>query len=167
MLQVHAWMNTFVILILVSLHLKAMRTNTDILLQILIVLTVIYLHWSLVSLRLNSRTPNDGVGHSSYQQRWKISVLWLLWVTKATVRNMSEVLDLTTEGRAKDAPRGKKKKERSSPYATVPLPPCKVCGGTATGYHFGVITCEACKVGFDMLCIDWAGEGIEGLWPTG
>lgn len=34
----------------------------------------------------------------------------------------------------------------SSPYTTVPLPPCKVCGGVATGYHFGVITCEACKV---------------------
>lgn len=34
----------------------------------------------------------------------------------------------------------------TSPYTTVPLPPCKVCGGVATGYHFGVITCEACKV---------------------
>lgn len=34
----------------------------------------------------------------------------------------------------------------NSPYTTVPLPPCKVCGGVATGYHFGVITCEACKV---------------------
>ena len=37
-------------------------------------------------------------------------------------------------------------KNGGSPYTTVPLPPCKVCGGIATGYHFGVITCEACKV---------------------
>ena len=26
------------------------------------------------------------------------------------------------------------------------LPPCRVCGGTATGIHYGVNTCEACKV---------------------
>lgn len=42
---------------------------------------------------------------------------------------------------------GKSGKNASgTPYTTVPLPPCKVCGGVATGYHFGVITCEACKV---------------------
>ncbi|KAL3842002.1 hypothetical protein ACJMK2_020076 [Sinanodonta woodiana] len=33
-------------------------------------------------------------------------------------------------------------------YTTVPLPPCKVCSGTSTGFHFGVITCEACKAFF-------------------
>ncbi len=26
------------------------------------------------------------------------------------------------------------------------LPPCKICGGKASGIHFGAITCEACKV---------------------
>ena len=25
-------------------------------------------------------------------------------------------------------------------------PPCKVCNGKASGFHFGIMTCEACKV---------------------
>ena len=41
----------------------------------------------------------------------------------------------TTEKVLKD-----KKKE------DIQLPPCRVCGSTASGFHFGVITCEACKV---------------------
>lgn len=26
------------------------------------------------------------------------------------------------------------------------LPPCRVCGEKASGLHYGVYTCEACKV---------------------
>lgn len=26
------------------------------------------------------------------------------------------------------------------------LPPCRVCGGRASGFHYGANTCEACKV---------------------
>ena len=27
------------------------------------------------------------------------------------------------------------------------LPPCRICGEKASGLHYGVNTCEACKVG--------------------
>ena len=37
----------------------------------------------------------------------------------------------------------KKKGSHVKPYA---LPPCKVCGAKGTGLHYGVNTCEACKV---------------------
>ena len=38
---------------------------------------------------------------------------------------------------------------KREPYklnAPVVFPPCRVCGGKASGFHFGVISCEACKV---------------------
>ena len=28
----------------------------------------------------------------------------------------------------------------------VMLPPCKICGGKASGCHYGANTCEPCKV---------------------
>jgi hypothetical protein len=31
------------------------------------------------------------------------------------------------------------------------LPPCRVCGGKASGFHYGVNTCEACKVCFTYI----------------
>ena len=41
-----------------------------------------------------------------------------------------------------------------SPDSRTPtplLPPCRVCGEKASGFHYGVNTCEACKVKF-FLC---------------
>lgn len=63
----------------------------------------------------------------------------------------ADVLDLTTSTptqveKEKRECRKKSPRRGSAAYATVPLPPCKVCGGQSTGFHFGVITCEACKV---------------------
>ena len=34
---------------------------------------------------------------------------------------------------------------RNSPPTPL-LPPCRVCGEKASGFHYGVNTCEACKV---------------------
>ena len=31
------------------------------------------------------------------------------------------------------------------------LPPCRVCGNKASGFHYGVNTCEGCKVRADGL----------------
>ena len=30
------------------------------------------------------------------------------------------------------------------------LPPCKVCGEKSSGFHYGVNTCEACKVSYHI-----------------
>lgn len=63
------------------------------------------------------------------------------------ITNMTDVLRPldTVPPRRKRSSDGKRA-HGGSPYTSVPLPPCKVCSGIATGYHFGVITCEACKV---------------------
>ncbi|KAH3883471.1 hypothetical protein DPMN_007428 [Dreissena polymorpha] len=46
-------------------------------------------------------------------------------------------------------PKTSNRKAKSNAGAeTLLLPPCKVCGGKASGFHFGVITCEACKTFF-------------------
>ena len=40
----------------------------------------------------------------------------------------------------------KVRKPRTAPTNTSLLPPCKVCLEPAAGFHYGVNTCEACKV---------------------
>lgn len=35
--------------------------------------------------------------------------------------------------------------DASSPSAPF-LPPCRICGEKASGFHYGANTCEACKV---------------------
>jgi hypothetical protein len=44
----------------------------------------------------------------------------------------------------------KAKKARTAPTNTSLLPPCKVCLEPAAGFHYGVNTCEACKVTFNI-----------------
>lgn len=33
------------------------------------------------------------------------------------------------------------------------LPPCRVCGEKASGFHYGANTCEACKVRKHLICM--------------
>lgn len=35
---------------------------------------------------------------------------------------------------------------KTSPQKIEEYPPCRVCEGKSTGYHYGVLTCEPCKV---------------------
>lgn len=39
------------------------------------------------------------------------------------------------------------KAKDASPKSTF-LPPCRVCGDNASGFHYGANTCEACKVDY-------------------
>jgi hypothetical protein len=41
----------------------------------------------------------------------------------------------------------RKKRDKYIPDAVpLELPPCRICGKKASGNHYGVISCEACKV---------------------
>lgn len=39
-----------------------------------------------------------------------------------------------------------RKKIKADPKDKLTFPPCKVCSGIATGIHYGIYTCEPCKV---------------------
>ena len=43
-------------------------------------------------------------------------------------------------------PPEKKMRAKYKPSRPPVLPPCRVCGDRASGFHYGVNTCEACKV---------------------
>ena len=51
-------------------------------------------------------------------------------------------------------------KKRTTPTNTSLLPPCKVCLEPAAGFHYGVNTCEACKVWFVLFMVC----GLYCLW---
>ena len=64
-------------------------------------------------------------------------------------------------------PNGQKKsaegrKKKSTVYSS-PLPPCKICGGKASGLHYGVNTCEACKVRLEDYLTGWLIDWLVGL----
>jgi len=39
----------------------------------------------------------------------------------------------------------------NGPCAPKAFIPCKVCGDKASGYHYGVTSCEGCKVSFIII----------------
>lgn len=47
-----------------------------------------------------------------------------------------------------------KNTDRISSCSPVPcLPPCRICSGKASGFHYGLNTCEACKVTRHLLLL--------------
>lgn len=59
--------------------------------------------------------------------------------------------DMTTPMPSQGTPSGPSRSPSPSPSSTSSanaplLPPCRVCGEKASGFHYGANTCEACKV---------------------
>lgn len=48
------------------------------------------------------------------------------------------------------------------PAVTPLLPPCRVCGEKASGFHYGANTCEACKVR-KSLHVKWSQLQLSGV----
>lgn len=48
-----------------------------------------------------------------------------------------------------------KGKNNTMPQGAIPFPfgDCKICNDKATGVHYGVATCEGCKVYFSFLFV--------------
>lgn len=72
---------------------------------------------------------------------------------------MQDVLDLSQTGLPIIFPTIKQEDvtletihRKSSPRSqmTAFLPPCRICGDKASGFHYGANTCEACKVVFSL-----------------
>ena len=63
---------------------------------------------------------------------------------------MTEVVTISASQRRKFG----YKREPYKLNSPVVFPPCRVCGGKSSGFHFGVITCEACKVGLLKVCLN-------------
>ncbi|KAK7487981.1 hypothetical protein BaRGS_00020726 [Batillaria attramentaria] len=63
----------------------------------------------------------------------------------STVHSTSTVVTSTSKGSVTGGKRGKGGKPSGLTADNNQLPPCRVCGAAASGFHYGVNTCEACK----------------------
>ncbi|XP_052801659.1 nuclear receptor ROR-beta-like [Mya arenaria] len=61
------------------------------------------------------------------------------------VENVPYDINITTEEESQSPTDKTKKKSGSRVTKSLKFPPCFVCGGNASGSHYGVNSCEACK----------------------
>ena len=58
----------------------------------------------------------------------------------------TQVFSPTTSSDGGDDTISTSSKNGGVPWSEHPLPPCRICGDRASGFHYGANTCEACKV---------------------
>ena len=85
-------------------------------------------------------TQDVSTGHAQFRQEVQTVPVQ---VKQEVVSSSSDCLMSSggTNGCNMDGP-----SSRKYDPATQVLPPCKVCGQKGTGFHYGVNTCEPCKV---------------------
>ena len=71
------------------------------------------------------------------------------WIVHADIQTTT-----STSSSSSSSQHGYTQADSNSTTPSKSFVPCKVCGDKASGYHYGVTSCEGCKVSFnwEMIC---------------